>query len=262
MNEGKRWKLLVDDLCALPKECVAKRFGAMMEAELVTMNAMEDGKGAVVLQRSAILHNLERQKHSGFEVDFAKRVLRDDAKMTTQEFRIWYTRLVLFKSDVEMQGFCQSYAEAYNALNPPKPVVFLQAFLVVCHKRPDQPFFACEPMVLGDFEKYNNNSGEVHERSSERNTPQAFSHFTYCHSGKKHIIVDIQGVGDTYTDPQVHSIERKFSMGDLKQDGMDAFFKSHRCNNICVGLGLAEEKKRVDKLGTVYSGVKGVSFKM
>lgn len=123
--------------------------------------------------------------------------------------------------------FCQSYAEAYNALNPPKPVVFLQAFLVVCHKRPegcpprprsretkpeglnvvsflfvvtnhfvffswlvnlksestrligwatqkwtpkeqkqvntgcdrrpraDQPFFACEPMVLGDFEKYN-----------------------------------------------------------------------------------------------------------
>lgn len=39
----------------------SKRFGAMMEAELVTMNAMEDGKGAVVLQRSAILHNLERQ---------------------------------------------------------------------------------------------------------------------------------------------------------------------------------------------------------
>lgn len=36
------------------------------------------------------------------------------------------------------------------------------------------------------------------------NTPQAFSHFTYCHSGGKLLICDIQGVGDKYTDPQIH----------------------------------------------------------
>jgi len=38
----------------------------------------------------------------------------------------------------------------------------------------------------------------------ERNTPQAFSHFTYEVSNHELLAVDIQGVGDRYTDPQVY----------------------------------------------------------
>ena len=38
---------------------------------------------------------------------------------------------------------------------------------------------------------------------TDRNTPQAFSHFTFVKSNKTEIVVDIQGVGDCYTDPQV-----------------------------------------------------------
>ena len=34
---------------------------------------------------------------------------------------------------------------------------------------------------------------------------QAFSHFTYQHTQGRMIVVDIQGVDDTYTDPQIHS---------------------------------------------------------
>lgn len=34
---------------------------------------------------------------------------------------------------------------------------------------------------------------------------QAFSHFTFERSGHQLIIVDIQGVGDLYTDPQIHT---------------------------------------------------------
>ena len=36
-----------------------------------------------------------------------------------------------------------------------------------------------------------------------RNTPQAFSHFTYEASEQKILICDVQGVNDIYTDPQV-----------------------------------------------------------
>jgi hypothetical protein len=39
-------------------------------------------------------------------------------------------------------------------------------------------------------------------------TPHAFSHYSYLLSGGKRIIVDIQGVGDLWTDPQVHCIDR------------------------------------------------------
>lgn len=36
-------------------------------------------------------------------------------------------------------------------------------------------------------------------------TSQAFSHFTFERSGHQLIVVDIQGVGDLYTDPQIHT---------------------------------------------------------
>ena len=34
---------------------------------------------------------------------------------------------------------------------------------------------------------------------------QAFSHFTFERSGHELIVVDIQGVGDLWTDPQIHT---------------------------------------------------------
>lgn len=40
-----------------------------------------------------------------------------------------------------------------------------------------------------------------------RHTPQAFSHFTFERSGHELIVVDIQGVGDLYTDPQIHTMD-------------------------------------------------------
>lgn len=44
-------------------------------------------------------------------------------------------------------------------------------------------------------------------------TPQAFSHFTFERSGHQLIVVDVQGVGDLYTDPQIHT-ERGTDFGD------------------------------------------------
>lgn len=233
-------------------EYVAKKFGPVTERDIIAVKPEQAGSSAdMILERSAILHNVQRQKNPTFLVMFAERVLRPDCTMTGLEFRRWYKRLFFYQGDIEMQGFCQTYAKAFNQRRPPKRVVFLDAFLIVCHDEPDQPIYACEPMIQGDFEKYNNNAGEVKDRAHERNTPQAFSHFTYLHSNKRNIIVDIQGVGDTYTDPQVHSLDRHFGLGNLKQEGIDAFFKSHRCNNICKGLGLVEKAKINDALGTM-----------
>jgi hypothetical protein len=44
---------------------------------------------------------------------------------------------------------------------------------------------------------YHHQPGYVSE--DERNTPQAFSHFTYEASGKQMLLCDVQGVGDMYT---------------------------------------------------------------
>ena len=82
--------------------------------------------------------------------------------------------------------------------------------------------------------------------------PQAFSHFTYIWSKHNKIVCDLQGVLDTtkeqpvfeFTDPAIHykskSGEKKRGFGrtDRGHEGIDDFFRSHTCNNVCKALRL------------------------
>jgi len=68
-------------------------------------------------------------------------------------------------------------------------------------EREGSPLYHMEHFIEGEYIKYNSNSGFVSELT--RQTPHAFSHFSFERSGHGLIVVDIQGVGDLYTDPQV-----------------------------------------------------------
>lgn len=98
-----------------------------------------------------------------------------------------------------------------------------------------------EPKLEGAYKKYSNNFGYVDKE--DRNTPQAFSHFTYQYTNGKMIVVDIQGVKDYYTDPQIHSNIPEsappiWGQGDMGDTGVYKFFESHRCNALCKFFGL------------------------
>eukprot|EP01012_Entosiphon_sulcatum_P063764 TRINITY_DN9177_c0_g1_i1.p1 TRINITY_DN9177_c0_g1~~TRINITY_DN9177_c0_g1_i1.p1 ORF type:complete len:743 (+),score=81.78 TRINITY_DN9177_c0_g1_i1:68-2296(+) len=161
---------------------------------------------------------------------------------------------------VEMQALCKQYASQYNTRNPPKRVDFLDSFLIELADRPRRangmrPTRSVEPFLAGTYHKHNNNLGFT--SYLERNTPQAFSHFTYVASGGKHLVVDIQGVGDAYTDPQVHSSDGQgFGEGNWGQHGIDKFFASHLCNSLCRYLRLParQTKSADDDAGTCVSG--------
>ena len=55
------------------------------------------------------------------------------------------------------------------------------------------------------FEKYNSNhfTEQLLLSARTRETPDAFSHFTYEASDRQLMCADIQGCGDVYTDPQI-----------------------------------------------------------
>ena len=111
--------------------------------------------------------------------------------------------------DVQTQMQAKHYSEEYNRRNPPKKVDFIQCWVLELDDRPaPHHLFCVESMIQGKYTKYNSNAGFVADEFL-RNTPQAFSHWTYEFSNGKEIVVDIQGVGDLYTDPQIHTRDHK-----------------------------------------------------
>ena len=148
-----------------------------------------------------------------------------------------YEEREAYFQDVVMQHYARAYAIRYNSYAPPKRIEILQAWLLELSERPGRPLCCAEAFIDGVYRKHNNNFGYVSEE--ERNTPQAFSHYTYEASGRQILIVDIQGVQDRYTDPQIHSADGVgFGKGNMGERGVDRFIASHRCNAVCRYLKL------------------------
>jgi len=107
--------------------------------------------------------------------------------------------------------------------------------------------YCMEPFLPGDFTKYNNNDGAVADPEQDEacdinifNAAQAFSHYSYFVSKGVCMIVDLQGVRNTLTDPAMHSM---FGSDppiptDCMSLGMNHFFVNHDCNDICSRMKL------------------------
>ncbi|KAL6055876.1 Alpha-type protein kinase domain-containing protein [Balamuthia mandrillaris] len=160
----------------------------------------------------------------------------------------------VYFQDAEMQMEAKRWAELFNYYNPPKRIEFIDAWLLELVDRPGRPICGVEKYVAGPYRKHNNNFGYVSD--DERNTPQAFSHFTYEASKKTLLICDIQGVNDLYTDPQIHNEDGiGFGKGNLGERGFERFLATHRCNHICRYLKLPSINAKL-----VDAGTKGLFF--
>jgi hypothetical protein len=138
--------------------------------------------------------------------------------------------------DVWIQSYLvRKFAESYNSYKPPKEIEFVNAWVMKLVDR--DCLCGVEPYIGREYRKHNNNFGYVSD--VDRNTPQAFSHFSHVVSDSKLLICDIQGVNDLYTDPQVHSqAGGLYGKGDMGREGINKFFATHRCNALCKLLCL------------------------
>jgi len=157
----------------------------------------------------------------------------------------------VYLRDVEMQAHCQHYAEKFNMYNPSKNVGFVKAWVMELIERDGTPLCGVERFIEGEYHKHSNNFGWCDEEVKDRNTPQAFSHFTYEASQHEMVVVDIQGVGDLYTDPQIHTKSGEdFGLGNLGPTGINRFLETHKCNAVCRFLKLPTFNSKAD-CGTV-----------
>ena len=152
-----------------------------------------------------------------------------------------------YENDVIRQAECQHIAEAFNKLEPAKKVYFLDTYMMH-HKG---SWWTVEKYLTGRMISHNDAHGFV--EPMQRNTPQAFSHYSHHYSEGKFIIVGIKGVGDVYTNPQIHTKNGQgFGFGNLGPAGIQQFFQTHICNQICEKLGL----KSYMALGTGVNNIK------
>lgn len=99
----------------------------------------------------------------------------------------------------------------------------------------DNEWVGIEEHIPGKFTRFcvTNTEGE-YERGI---LLEAFSHFTYHQSRGALVICDFQGVqhGGSYhvTIPVIHSQNEEFGRTDLGAHGINEFFKTHRCNDLC-----------------------------
>lgn len=185
------------------------------------------GRGAMRecfrLKKLSSFAHLQHWKHASNYV--AKRYLEPAERSTYFE-------------DVRLQMDAKLWAEEFNRHNPPKKVDIFQVSVIEFLERPGSPLFHLEHFIEGSYIKYNSNSGFISSQET-RLTPQAFSHFTFERSGHELVVVDVQGVGDLYTDPQIHTAHGSdYGEGNLGVRGMALFFHSHVCNCICRAMGL------------------------
>lgn len=163
----------------------------------------------------------------------------------------------IYYEDVRMQAVAAHFANKFNSYNPPKRIEFLTAFILELVQREGSPLCGVERFITGHYQKYNNNRGWISE--DQRNTPLAFCHFTWEVSNRGLLICDIQGVDDVYTDPQIHSRDGEgFGKGNLGQEGINHFIKTHKCNPICKFLNLPKINQLpvIMQIGTVPNSTK------
>ena len=201
----------------------------------------------VVIERQAFAEGAMRAAYhmrdlsaTGDESRYVAKISKDTNVAPSQYF-----------DDVRMQSEAQKWAERFNERGVPKKVQFIGAYVMELPDRPNRPICGVERYVPGEYVKYNNNWDWSDDR---RNTPQAFSHFTWEASRHQLLICDIQGVADMYTDPQIHSLNPQtdgYGLGNLGIQGIDRFLGSHTCNHICRFLGLPARQSKLDAAGTV-----------
>ena len=146
---------------------------------------------------------------------------------------------------LETQTIASTYANEFNThKQKPSHLETLEFTPVDVARMDNGTLYVVQVFVHGKFEKFNTNNGIVHLSLPGSDLMQAFSHFTYVHSGGSLLICDLEGVksGNRFllTDPAIHNKtgSNRYGSTDSGFVGIKRFFKSHTCNGICCQMNL------------------------
>lgn len=160
--------------------------------------------------------------------------------------------LEVMKNDIEAMFICSHIVNSFNermisTIDSRYLVEFVHSFIYeILDEGAPFKYYYGENFIQGKYEKYNNNAGWTNATGKDANQSliaQALSHYSWQLTQGYLMIVDLQGVGNVLTDPQLHCLDReRFGKGNLGYQGILMFFNTHQCNDHCRALGLVNPR--------------------
>ncbi|CAF2681945.1 unnamed protein product [Rotaria sp. Silwood2] len=157
--------------------------------------------------------------------------------------------LQVYQEHLEIQVIAQFLADRFNnelrrIFRRPLIVAYADADLVQ-QKTDEFKIYQVEARMHQTWHKWNNNSGGI-SLSEYSTILQAFSHWTYHITAGRLMVVDLQGVKGKgaylLTDPAIHFdniLRFKNTRTNLGIKGMQQFFRTHVCSEVCSKLELS-----------------------
>jgi myosin-heavy-chain kinase len=138
------------------------------------------------------------------------------------------------------QMVAESYAQDFNRLcvahGLPNRISFLPVS-VLQFTSAQGGLALVEPFLPGEYVKQSNHTGLQSVDMDE--TARAFVYYTFVASNHLLVVCNIQGVGSTYTDPQIHTHDSEgFGVGNLGAQGIQRVLSAHVHGALCEKLEL------------------------
>ncbi|KAF5595665.1 kinase [Fusarium pseudocircinatum] len=173
------------------------------------------------------------------------------SKFVLKSFKHTEHKLANLIEDMRMQALCKAFALEFNGLSKSsQPIDFITTLCLQDMSRGSKSDdnLSLEPFIEGEYIKYNSNGVYVLEDDTNpfNETAQAFSHFTFERSWGHFLVTDLQGVGNSFTDPAIQTKDpERFKLGEtnLGEEGFKFFFALHECKATCRQLGLLTNKE-------------------
>ena len=181
--------------------------------------------------------------YHSFDLSAKKAVVLKKYKQEASEFN----NLECYMKELEIRSICSTYAREFNAdQQKPPGTARIDVHPANVIEFPGPDCYLMETFLGGKMEKFSNNCGVVCSKSGLSELVQAFSHYSWVHSGKSLVICDLQGVefGSrvTLNDPAILSTSAGcYGNTDLGAAGIENFFKTHVCGDFCQRMGLSRQ---------------------
>ena len=207
--------------------------------------------------QSVIIHKNQIVGDGAFRIAYAGTYRggnRNQQEAVCKSFRRQYSQLEkeFFAADYKIAYKAIEFAEKWNEFCAADEKILITIGDVM---QIGGTKYLVEPLIRY-FTKFTSNNGWISDDGDWTvRAMEAFSHFTYHHSGGSLLVCDIQGRHRhnrfankksrfELTDPAICSRRRLYGPTDLGEKGIESFFNNHECNDFCHSNGERWQRPR------------------